>query len=257
MKALLLLALVGMDIPAITVDFGTYKQHGMGVVIDAETVLTNAHVVGSADTATVEIGGETSKGEVVARDRTFDVAAIRIPNGKRTTHNVGSVSVGSRVFAIGREGRRLSGVVVGYASPQPRADQHWANVSGTQAISGDSGGPVFDDEGKLVGLIRTAGDGNGQFGIVAGERLAMFVASIKDDPGPAPKTPTGKIFTRKGCPDNCQCISCDCDGCDCGIERRTIEVEATQQPTPANPATRPAQQWWSFPRPVRSVLRWR
>lgn len=163
---------------------------GTGVLVDTDRrlVLTNAHVVGDSRSALVffpVVGEGIPKvkrsyyldnavelgltGKVVAIDRKRDLAIIQLPTLPEHVRAIdlagASTTAGSRVNMIGNPGDSdvlwafTSGTVRQVYDKQFNSDhgEHDFKVVETQTPikPGDSGGPVVDAEGKLVGIAQS------------------------------------------------------------------------------------------------------
>jgi tetratricopeptide (TPR) repeat protein len=151
----------------------TGESTGSGVCVAPEGVIvTNAHVVaGAHGRVTVQtfawdgtqlVRSKTLKGEVVQQDDARDLAIVRVDAPPSTLVPVAvierEVSAGEKVFAIGNPGmgteileQSISEGIV--SSPLRRLDnaeyvQHTAGVN-----PGNSGGPLVDECGQIVGLV--------------------------------------------------------------------------------------------------------
>ncbi|TAG01419.1 MAG: hypothetical protein EAZ43_11580 [Betaproteobacteria bacterium] len=131
------------------------SSQGSGVVIAEGEVVTNCHVAGSAREITVRLGTQSLPAKVRYRDQGHDLCQLTVPGLKAQAVKiapVSSLSVGSRVYAIGApQGLDLSlsdGVV---SSLRPFSGS--TVIQTTAAISpGSSGGGLFDSKGQLVGV---------------------------------------------------------------------------------------------------------
>jgi S1-C subfamily serine protease len=150
----------------VTIPIGS--GHGSGVLIStAGLVLTNAHVVGEGSgMVTVELAtGRRVVGEVVRFNRDVDVALIRLEKDRYLAAPVGTATglrVGDPVFAIGAPlDARLSRTVTrGIVSGFREVEGQRLIQSDVTVHRGNSGGPVLDGAGRVVGVVSS--------GIVAG-----------------------------------------------------------------------------------------
>src|SRR5581483_12014097 len=116
-------------------------------------VVTNAHVVGDARVTDVELwDGRRMRGEIVGRSRRRDVAVVRVDAADLAAAAIGdssAVRVGEWVVAVGNPlgfiGAASTGVIHGFA----RGD--WL-VSQLRLAPGNSGGPLANARGEVVGL---------------------------------------------------------------------------------------------------------
>ncbi len=128
---------------------------GSGVVLPGGDVATNYHVVEKATTIKVFQGGKDYDALLRYSDRDRDVCSLSVPGMKAQSVTMGStrsLKVGSRVYAIGTpQGleRTLSEGIV--SSLRPVEGGQYLQI--TAPISpGSSGGGLFDEEGRLIGL---------------------------------------------------------------------------------------------------------
>lgn len=182
--------------------------HGSGVVVAPDMILTNAHVVDEdamETRITVSIvpseGGKSYEAEVIDRSAGNDLALIRLRGGARLTQAVffgGSVEDGSDVFAIGYPG----GVDIAQGlsmedmmRPQVpvktkgtlsggRTAKEFETLLHTAAIgSGNSGGPLVDACGRVIGInsFGTISDGNDAefFFAISNREVRNFLARNK------------------------------------------------------------------------------
>jgi serine protease Do len=182
--------------------------HGSGVVVAPDMILTNAHVV-DEDAFETRImisivpseGGKSYDAEVIDRSPGNDLALIRLRNGARLTPGAffaGNVDDGSDVFAIGYPG----GVDVAQGlnkedmmRPQVpvktkgsvsggRSAKEFETLLHTAAIgSGNSGGPLVDACGRIVGINSfgtVSSDGDAEFFFaIANREVRGFLARNK------------------------------------------------------------------------------
>jgi S1-C subfamily serine protease len=149
---------------------------GTGMVLSADgTVLTNYHVVAGSTEVEVTIvdTGDSFTAEVLGFDQTRDVALLQLDGASGLTTitvDEDAVSKGDAVSAVGNaDGRneltRADGEVTALdRSLTVSSDSPWGateDLSGmiqtnAGAVPGDSGGPMFDAEGEVLGMT-TAG----------------------------------------------------------------------------------------------------
>jgi serine protease DegQ len=140
------------------------RSQGSGVVVDqGGIIVTNAHVVGDADEATVALAsGERLPAEVRARDERGDLAVVDVARDDLPAVEVaaGLPQVGDLAVAMGSplgfENTVTAGIVSGLHRSIPSGGQTPALVDLIQtdaAISpGNSGGALIDGAGRLIGV---------------------------------------------------------------------------------------------------------
>jgi len=160
--------------------------YGSGVIISTKGhVLTNNHVVEHNENLEAILSYQYNLDgyeeyvhsiEIIKQDKVKDLALIKI-NNPRTALRPINISrkvpaIGSRVHAIGHPDLEVWSYTTGYIS-QIREEYEWsyedefehiANVYQTQTpvAEGNSGGPLLNDHGNLVG-INTFGDHKNDF----------------------------------------------------------------------------------------------
>jgi putative serine protease PepD len=156
---------------------------GTGFVVRADgLIVTNAHVVGGADTAQVRFNdtGHLVEADVLGTDPSSDLAVLRVDPGSvpplrpLRLANSDDVRVGDSVVAIGHpfglDRTATAGIVsgVGREIRAPDGFQIEEAIQTDAPINpGNSGGPLLDIHGRVVGVnaqIATAGN-RGNVGI--------------------------------------------------------------------------------------------
>ena len=130
-------------------------SRGSGVVIGAELVLTNCHVVMQASAVRVRSGSSEYAATSDTSDTQLDLCQLRVPGLAAAPVRRGTVKqvrVGQTVFAIGTPHdleRTLSQGLVSALRETPDGTliQTSASIS-----PGSSGGGLFDTEGRLIGI---------------------------------------------------------------------------------------------------------
>jgi serine protease Do len=147
---------------------------GSGVVIRRDgIILTNAHVVGSAATVTIELAdGRTLTGRVLGRDPTVDVAVVQIPVNDAPAAPLADsdrLQVGQTAIAIGNPlglERTVTEGIVSAVNRTPRGFALDALIQTDAAISpGNSGGPLLDSRGAVIGINTAVLSGSGVNGL--------------------------------------------------------------------------------------------
>lgn len=148
-----------------------WKSYGSGVVLTGDGyVVTNHHVI--EDASDIEIGlVENNKiryysGEIISKDINNDLALVRISDNSfkgfdRIPYNVelDQASVGKEVFALGYPLKALLGDELkftnGRISARSGAIGDISKYQMTVPLQpGNSGGPVFDFDGNLIGIAQ-------------------------------------------------------------------------------------------------------
>lgn len=162
---------------------------GSGFIIDASgLVLTNNHVVEGATDVTVQLSdGRELPGKVLGRDPKIDVAVVQIEGGGRFQPiqwgDSDHIRVGDSVFAMGSPFGLGNTVTSGILSARGRdlgAGPYDDFLQVDAAInSGNSGGPLFDARGNVVGIntaILSPSGGNVGIGFAIPAHMARQVA---------------------------------------------------------------------------------
>jgi S1-C subfamily serine protease len=139
---------------------------GSGVVVDANgSILTAYHVVAGVDSVTVRFyDGTTAAGIVAQKQPERDLAVVqvrRLPQGIEPATLAGGVSQGDKVLAIGApfalDGSVSAGIVsaIGRHFTVEETGQVLDNMIQFDAAvnPGNSGGPLIDMHGRVVGII--------------------------------------------------------------------------------------------------------
>jgi putative serine protease PepD len=172
---------------------------GSGFVIDEEgRIVTNQHVVGGAETVTVVFAnGDEAAARVVGGDPSTDIALLQLEDyeGDLTPIPLGSsesLEIGDTVVAIGSpfglEGTLTAGIVSAL-DRQIRAPNNFTIDGAIQTDaalnSGNSGGPLLDAQGRVVGVnsqIQSESGGNVGIGYaVPIETTREIVDELRED----------------------------------------------------------------------------
>ncbi|MCU1659337.1 MAG: hypothetical protein JWO57_3993 [Pseudonocardiales bacterium] len=153
------------------------RAAGTGMVLSSTgEILTNNHVVEGSTSISVTVvsTGKTYTATVVGTDPTADVAVIQLANASGlATANVGnatSVKVGDAVVGVGNAGgtggtpSAASGTVTALNQSITASDASGQNAerltglieTNAPIVAGDSGGPLYDTSGKIIGIDTAA-----------------------------------------------------------------------------------------------------
>ncbi len=163
--------------------FGVQEVQGLGsgFLINSEgQILTNYHVISGSSDVEVTMPPDQSryKAKVLNRDRAHDLALIQIDPKKKLTSflklgDSDSLQVGQKVLAIGNPfglaGTLTTGIVSSLhrkIQSEDRGDLEDMIQTDAAINSGNSGGPLLDSQGNVIG-INTAiyGPNGGNIGI--------------------------------------------------------------------------------------------
>jgi S1-C subfamily serine protease len=156
---------------------------GTGFVLSPDRVMTNAHVVAGANSVTVEASGNPFDATVVSYDPTIDIAILAVPNlppGPLTFANAPAKS-GTEAIVMGypggggfvatpariRELIELSGPDI-YRTATINREVYTVRASVEQ---GNSGGPLIDLDGNVLGVV---------FGAAVDDNDTGFVLTAKE-----------------------------------------------------------------------------
>jgi putative serine protease PepD len=164
--------------------FGGQSQQssaeGTGFVLDTDgNIVTNQHVAGAGGAVTVKFAdGSAYKAKLVGQDAASDLAVVHVNAPQSELHplrlgNSDNVAVGDGVIAIGNpfglDGTVTSGIVssLGREIISPN-NQPIENAIQTDAAinHGNSGGPLLDLQGKVIGVTsQIQSDSGGNEGV--------------------------------------------------------------------------------------------
>ncbi len=173
---------VASSVVSITVKLSNGYAMGSGAIFDTNgNIVTNNHVIEDAQSIEVTLSnGNIYEAELVGTDATTDIAVIKLKNPPSNLNPVSfadssSVAVGEEVLAIGNplgySNTATSGIVSALNRPVSVTSDDSSTTVVTNAIqidasinSGNSGGPTFNSDGKLIGInssIATASSSDG------------------------------------------------------------------------------------------------
>ena len=171
---------------------------GSGFVVGDGDILTNYHVVAETEDVVIFTDNGAIPAEVIGIDPTLDVALLRPLEGLVAPPldfaAPSAIAIGQDVHVIGYPlglGKSISsGIVSGMSRVLPRTTSSWLSpyIQTDAAVSpGNSGGPLLDDCGRVVGLI------SGKISALAAENLAFAIPTEVLIPVVAELRTTGRV----------------------------------------------------------------
>ena len=179
---------------------------GTGFVIGDERVMTNAHVVAGTSEVSVEVpksggGSQTEAARVVYYDEQVDIAVLAVPGlqARALPFNFSGASTGDNAVALGypldgpfssspakvRQRIQLRGPDI-YESSTVTRDVY--TIRGT-VRSGNSGGPLVNPQGQVIGVVFGAAVDQGDTGFVL--TADQVRAALDAAPGSTGRVSTG------------------------------------------------------------------
>ena len=161
-------------------EFGTPQERkssalGSGFIIDEKgIVVTNNHVIQDAEDIVVRVNGDQEyKAKVIGADPLSDIAVLQLETNEKFTPvafgNSDKARIGDWVIAIGNPFGLGGTVTSGIISARNRSIglSRYEDYIQTDASinSGNSGGPLFDMDGNVIGINTAILGRNGSIGI--------------------------------------------------------------------------------------------
>jgi putative serine protease PepD len=177
-------------------DAQTQKAQGSGFVVDASgDIVTNEHVVAGAESISVTFwNGKTYTARVVDTDTSLDLALLKVDAPSSQLHPLSladssAVQVGDAVVAIGSPFGLNGTVTSGIVSAVHRQITATNNATIANAIQtdaainhGNSGGPLLNAEGQVIGVnaqIESDSGGNDGVGFaIASSDVQRLLSSL-------------------------------------------------------------------------------
>ncbi len=165
---------------------------GSGFILTEDGyVVTNHHVVdGNGTLRVVTYDGTEYEARLIGSDKTNDVALLKVEAAGLQAAKLGSsdeLIVGDQVVAIGNPlGELTSTLTVGYVSAKERdvnTDGFAINMLQTDAAinSGNSGGPLFNMRGEVIGITTAKYSGTSGGGAsIEGVGFAIPIDDVSD-----------------------------------------------------------------------------
>ncbi len=170
----------------------TSAAAGSGFVITEDGyILTNYHVIENANTITVTfVDGESYAATYVGGEEDNDIAVIKIDAKDLTPVVIGSsddMLVGEQVTAIGNPLGELTftettGIISALNRSITMSDGRKMNMIQTDCAinSGNSGGPLFNSHGEVIGIVSAKYSSNSSSASVEGLGFAIPMDDVAD-----------------------------------------------------------------------------
>ncbi|HEY6574769.1 MAG TPA: acid resistance serine protease MarP [Mycobacterium sp.] len=173
---------------------------GSGFVVSPNRVMSNAHVVAGSDSVTVEVDGQTYDASVVSYDPSADISILDVPNlpSPPLQFDMQEARTGTDAVVMGypgggdftatpariREVIQLNGPDIYHTTTVTREVY---TIRGT-VRQGNSGGPLIDRDGRVLGVVFGAAVDDADTGFVlTANEVAKQMARV----GNTQKVPTG------------------------------------------------------------------
>lgn len=168
---------------------------GSSFVIGPERVMTNAHVVAGSSDVVVEVGRDRLEATVVLYDPELDVAVLDVPGLDRPTlkFDLAEADSGADAIVLGypldgpytvspgriRSAFELNGPDIYDAGKVSRE----VYILRAQVRPGNSGGPLLDDDGEVIGVVfgSAIDDAETGFALTSEQVAASVKAGLTQD----------------------------------------------------------------------------
>lgn len=185
------------------------QSYGAGVAVEtAGFILTNLHVVEGAKVITVTpFGADAVSAELLDSDRELDLALLRVPGPLANEALIGhskSLGVGDEVLAVGSPRKMYFSVSRGMVSFPNRFLDGVEYIQTDLPINvGNSGGPLVDRDGKVVGIVSfILRDSQGiSFALPIDRAVARFGDHLRAADAPRRATPPAAVAERAAEPE--------------------------------------------------------
>ncbi len=166
-RSVVVVRAAGRDLSAVTPGLAEYHDVGSGVLVSTEGhIMTAAHLVNAKDEITVEILGKPAvPARLIASEPSADLALLKVdqlPGGWTPARlaNSDGVKIGEQVMVIGAPYGLSHSLSVGWISARRAPNtvhramplaEFFQTDAGINA--GNSGGPVFNMGGEVIGIV--------------------------------------------------------------------------------------------------------
>jgi serine protease Do len=181
--------LLGRIRPVLAVVMDKRRGAGAGILVGNGLVLTNAHVAGHGRSLQVVLANdETYPAKLVVSDPAVDLALLQIPANGHSTAVLSEETPhpGEMVFAFGHPwGQRnvlTGGVLSAVTSLHGRQGELSVLRADVQLAPGNSGGPLLNAAGEVIGLNAMIFGGDQSVAIPVGVIREFLGTALKSMP---------------------------------------------------------------------------
>ena len=151
---------------ACTVNLRVGPAQGSGVIVSPEgLILSAAHVVSRPGRriSVVFENGDTYRGQVLGRNTTLDAAMVQIESDRKDwphcpLGSMDDIALGDWCTVLGHPGGFVEGRGLVVRLGRIVQKTKWYLQSDCELVGGDSGGPIFDMKGRLIGISTRIGE---------------------------------------------------------------------------------------------------
>jgi serine protease Do len=179
--------------PVLAIVWDKRRGAGAGLLVGDGLVLTNRHVVGRARSLQVVLAGnETFDARMVASDADVDLALLKIPANERgsAVFSKEAPRPGEMVFAFGHPWGERNVLTGGVLSAVTNLRGRHGNIpvlrADVQLAPGNSGGPLLNAAGEVIGLNAMIFGGDQSVAIPTSIIQGFLETARKEVPGKHP-----------------------------------------------------------------------
>lgn len=157
---------------------------GSGFAVGENCIITNAHVIGNQNDITVRTyNGKSYVAKLVGINKSQDIAVLTVSGVKFTPITVADykeMNIGSDVYAIGTPKSMDYTLTKGILSAKERNVDGYTYIQIDAPVNeGNSGGPLLNDNGQVIGVITLKlNDSEGIGFAIPMSRVKTFIGTL-------------------------------------------------------------------------------